>query len=285
MKRENEERLSAGEVVSKKFGVLEKQLLKDFEASKASVHASLCDNLATPLAIRNMMELINASNVYMKESGSELKIDLVVEVVKYLTKMLRVFGFEVREDMLGWKEGEVANNSTGTGSGNGNREDMCMPFVSVLSKFRDAVRADGIKQGNKLLLEKCDNVRDNELLPLGVVLDDRSDGQGALVKFVTDKERDELITLQREKESAAAAKLKKKAEQAAAAAAKEKELLEKGKLSPTEMFKTAEYNEWDSEGLPLRKADGEEVSKSARKKLVKQQQAQAKLHAAYLASL
>ena len=285
MKRENEERLSAGEVVSKKFGVLEKQLLKDFEASKASVHASLCDNLATPLAIRNMMELINASNVYMKESGSELKIDLVVEVVKYLTKMLRVFGFEVREDMLGWKEGEVANNSTGTGSGNGNREDMCMPFVSVLSKFRDAVRADGIKQGNKLLLKKCDNVRDNELLPLGVVLDDRSDGQGALVKFVTDKERDELITLQREKESAAAAKLKKKAEQAAAAAAKEKELLEKGKLSPTEMFKTAEYNEWDSEGLPLRKADGEEVSKSARKKLVKQQQAQAKLHAAYLASL
>ena len=285
MKRENEERLSAGEVVSKKFGVLEKQLLKDFEASKASVHASLCDNLATPLAIRNMMELINASNVYMKESGSELKIDLVVEVVKYLTKMFRVFGFEVREDMLGWKEGEVANNSTGTGSGNGNREDMCMPFVSVLSKFRDAVRADGIKQGNKLLLEKCDNVRDNELLPLGVVLDDRSDGQGALVKFVTDKERDELITLQREKESAAAAKLKKKAEQAAAAAAKEKELLEKGKLSPTEMFKTAEYNEWDSEGLPLRKADGEEVSKSARKKLVKQQQAQAKLHAAYLASL
>jgi cysteinyl-tRNA synthetase len=285
MKRENEERLSAGEVVSKKFGVLEKQLLKDFEASKASVHASLCDNLATPLAIRNMMELINASNVYMKESGSELKIDLVVEVVKYLTKMLRVFGFEVREDMLGWKEGEVANNSTGTGSGNGNREDMCMPFVSVLSKFRDVVRADGIKQGNKLLLEKCDNVRDNELLPLGVVLDDRSDGQGALVKFVTDKERDELLTLQREKESAAAAKLKKKAEQAAAAAAKEKELLEKGKLSPTEMFKTAEYNEWDSEGLPLRKADGEEVSKSARKKLVKQQQAQAKLHAAYLASL
>jgi cysteinyl-tRNA synthetase len=105
------------------------------------------------------------------------------------------------------------------------------------------------------------------------------------VKFVTDKERDELLTLQREKESAAAAKLKKKAEQAAAAAAKEKELLEKGKLSPTEMFKTAEYNEWDSEGLPLRKADGEEVSKSARKKLVKQQQAQAKLHAAYLASL
>jgi cysteinyl-tRNA synthetase len=287
LKRDNEEKLNNGEIINKKFGKLEKKLFENFEKSKEDIHKSLCDNLATPLAIRNMMELVNSSNIYLNQSNNEIKIDLVVEIVKYLTKMLKIFGFEAREDNLGWKEERQSINNW---NGNINKEEVCMPFIKILSKFRDLVREVSIEgKDSKILLEKCDLVRDNELLELGVALDDRSDGKGALIKFLNDNEKEELLKLQREKEAITLAKKQKKIEQARIAAEKEKERLEKGKLSPLEMFKTEEmkklYKEWDEEGLPLKTIDGEEVSKSGRKKLVKQQQQQAKLHAEYLKTL
>lgn len=296
--RDNEEKLAKGEIVSKKFGALEKKLLKDFEASKDKFHASLCDNLATPMAIRNLGEVINNCNIYISESGSALKVDLLVEIVKYITKMLEMFGFEVRGDRMGWTEVARAGTQSTVGSGGHsggdsfNREDVCMPFVKVLSGFRDVVRETCIKNeegGAKKLLEKCDSVRDGDLLRLGVALDDRGDGQGALVKFLNDSERDELLKQQAEREAVLAEKAAKKAAAAKAAFEKEKLRLERGKVPPKEMFQTDEmrqmYSAWDEEGLPLRTVDGEEVSKSARKKLAKQQLAQTKLHKEYLDSL
>lgn len=163
-----------------------------------------------------------------------------------------------------------------------------MPFVKVLSKFRDQVRKLSIEGGldSRTLLDSCDRLRDEDLLELGVALDDRSDGQGALIKFLNEKEQAELLKQQRDKAAAHAARQLKKAEQARAAAAKERERLERAKVSPLEMFRGPGlehvYSQWDADGVPTHLADGEEVSKSARKKLVKQQQQQKKLHDAYL---
>ncbi|GAV29812.1 hypothetical protein PMKS-003317 [Pichia membranifaciens] len=290
LKRDNEEKLDNGEIISKKFGPLEKKLFKDFGKSKADIHASLCDNLAVPLAIRGMMELVNSTNIYMNEvGGHEIKIDLLVEIVKYLTRMLKVFGFEVREDGLGWKDVSSSGSSAaGAGTSNGSVEEIGMPFVKVLSKFRDQVRKLSIEGGldSRTLLESCDRLRDEDLLELGVALDDRSDGQGALIKFLNEKEQAELLKQQREKAAVQAAKQQKKAEQARATAAKERERIERAKVSPLEMFRGPAleqvYSKWDADGVPTHLADGEEVSKSARKKLVKQQQQQKKLHEAYL---
>lgn len=283
LKRDNEEKLDGGEIISKKFGSLEKKLFKDFGGSKADVHAALCDNLAVPQAIRAMMELVNSTNIYMNEvGGHELKIDLLVEIVKYMTRMLKVFGFDVREDGLGWKD------VRSSGASAGGVEEVGMPFVKVLSKFRDQVRKLSIEGGldSRTLLDSCDRLRDEDLLELGVALDDRSDGQGALIKFLNEKEQAELLKQQRDKAAAHAARQLKKAEQARAAAAKERERLERAKVSPLEMFRGPGlehvYSQWDADGVPTHLADGEEVSKSARKKLVKQQQQQKKLHDAYL---
>lgn len=289
LKRDNIEKLNNGEIISKKYGNLEKKLLSQFEESKDNVHKSLCDNLATPMAIRNLMELVNYSNVYIGEIGQEIKIDLLVEIVKYITKMLKIFGFEIRDDTLGWKEVSI-NGNNDNGDKSFNKEEICTPFVKILSNFRDLVRDVSIEgKDSKILLEKCDSVRDIDLLALGVALDDRNAGQGALIKFLTEAEKEELLKLQREKEAMAAAKKAKKAEQARLAAEKERERLEKGKIAPETMFQTEDmkkvYCEWDEEGLPVKLVSGEEVSKSARKKLVKQQQQQSKLHGEYLKSL
>eukprot|EP00644_Phytophthora_capsici_P016859 jgi/Phyca11/512063/fgenesh2_kg.PHYCAscaffold_121_\ len=61
--------------------------------------------------------------------------------------------------------------------------------------------------------------------------------------------------------------------------------MEKMKLSPVEMFKKQPelYSQFDAEGLPTHNAAGEELTKSQRKKLKKEQDKQKKLHDSYLA--
>lgn len=85
-----------------------------------------------------------------------------------------------------------------------------------------------------------------------------------------------------EKERVAADKLARRAEAKAAEDNKRLEKLEKGKLSPLDMFKkNAEYSAWDEQGLPTLDKEGAEVAKSKRKKLQKEWDGQKKLFDAY----
>lgn len=49
------------------------------------------------------------------------------------------------------------------------------------------------------------------------------------------------------------------------------------------MFQTEEYSAWDADGIPTKDKDGEELTKSRRKKLVKDWERQKKAHEAFLA--
>jgi len=131
----------------------------------------------------------------------------------------------------------------------------------------------------------CDKLRDEDLVDLGVSLDDRDDGV-ALVKLVDRetliKQREEKLEKERQK------RLQKEAKQAAAAK-KRAEKLAKGKTPPNELFKTEEYkklySEWDENGMPTKDIEGKELSKSAVKKLTKLYNNQVKLHEEYKKSL
>ena len=104
-----------------------------------------------------------------------------------------------------------------------------------------------------------------------------------MIKFLSDDEKQAIIKQQQEKEREARAKEAKKAAAAAEAAKKAAERLEKLKVAPQDMFRDASlYLEWDDQGIPTKDAKGEEVSKSAKKKLMKQWQQQEKLHNEYL---
>ena len=51
-----------------------------------------------------------------------------------------------------------------------------MPYLQVLSSFRDGVRRSAISGGDKAvkeILALCDHLRDEQLVPLGVALDDQ----------------------------------------------------------------------------------------------------------------
>jgi len=129
------------------------------------------------------------------------------------------------------------------------------------------------------ILVLSDRLRDVDLVPLGVALDDQEDGR-ALVKLVDPE------TLQRAREEKAAIvaeKAAKKAAQAEADLAKKRAKLERGRLPPDEMFKPpnvpeGSYGSWSEDGIPLTDGTGVELNKSRGKKLTKEWEIQKKLH-------
>lgn len=187
---------------------------------------------------------------------------------------------------------------------------MALPFVATLSRFRDQVRKLG--RDNAELMALCDKLRDEDLVQLGVALDDQPgqlvyermlksagadsvlpiiDG-AALVKMVP---KEQLIKAREEKAAQASAKAAKAEErkqqaalQAQQRATKDAEELELGKIEPSQWFRqqTDKYSAWDdSTGLPTANKEGEPLAKSALKKLQKELQVQQKRHDKYLATL
>ncbi|SCV03230.1 LANO_0G02938g1_1 [Lachancea nothofagi CBS 11611] len=277
MRRDIVHREESGEYVSKKLGDKEKQLLLDLAHYENSIHEAFCDNLSTPAALKNLGELVSKSNLYIASIGSGLKIEPLVDVVNYVTKILQILGFPARQDGLGWLD-EGSNSNTGVA----NREELLMPYVKCLSNFRDDVRRLAIgKASNSEFLKLTDKVRDQDILDLNISIDDRNE-QASLVKFLTEEEKQEYKKLIVERDQRQQEKEAKKLEQTRLRDAKEAEKRKKAEMSPNDMFRNTElYLEWDQEGLPLKNKDGSDVTKSMMKKLKKQWDQQKKLHSEY----
>ncbi|ORX49402.1 hypothetical protein DM01DRAFT_184822 [Hesseltinella vesiculosa] len=102
----------------------------------------------------------------------------------------------------------------------------------------------------------------------------------ALVKLVP---REQLIEAREKKLALQDEKRQKQQAQAAEKERKRLEKLERGKTAPQDLFKTSdEFSKFDDQGLPTHMKDGEEVTKSRRKKLQKEWDTQKKLHEQYL---
>ncbi|KAI9598027.1 hypothetical protein BDF19DRAFT_262365 [Syncephalis fuscata] len=195
--------------------------------------------------------------------------------------MFKIFGLVNDGTDIGFG----TNGESGEGVAIANVKDTVMPYLRVLSQFRDTVRelARG-KADHKQLLELCDRLRDEDLVELGVMLDDREGGK-ALVKLV---DREELVRERDEKRRREEEKQAKKEAQAAEKERKRLERLALGQLNPTEMFKSGEYagqfSLYDDKGIPTHDVENVELAKSRRKKLQKEWDAQHKRHTEYLAA-
>lgn len=146
------------------------------------------------------------------------------------------------------------------------------PFEKVLLNFQSEIRSLSVDSStlSKSILELCDRVRDVDLWDMGIYLEDRDGAQGALIRPVTKS----LRQARKEKEERDTQKDKARKDREGEAAAK----AEKGKLSPLNMFKTEEYSQWDANGMPVKDAAGEEITRSKGKKLKKEWERQNKLH-------
>lgn len=265
--------------ISKKLSDAEKQLYKDLQKAQTDTHAAFCDNLSSPQVLKIIQDLVSKSNSYIQfcsNGEGELKIEPLLQTTTWIVKILDILGFQARPDKLGWADASEGESSSAS------KEEVALPYVKALSEFRDSVRNLSINKADySEILKVSDALRAN-LINLGVSLDDRPNGS-ALVKFLNVQEQEQLLAQQKAKEQAILEKQKKKQEQAAANAKKEQERLQKMKIKPEDLFKdTSLYSEWDDEGIPTKNANGEEVTKSMKKKLVKQFQQQQKLYQEYL---
>lgn len=164
-------------------------------------------------------------------------------------------------------------------SGSSDSETIAMPYLQSISRMRDELRklAPTTPDHKKAILSLSDKIRDDYLTNIGVYLDDRTD-QPSLIKFVPKAEliaaREEKLAKEREK--AAAKQAAKEAKEKA-----DREKAEKAKVDPKTIFRDAEgvkkYSEWDTDGLPTKMLNGDEVPKAQSKKLRKEWERQKKL--------
>jgi len=259
----------------------ERDLTSSFHESQSAFRASLCDSFNTPDALDILRDLVSKTNVYINSRGKNLSVDVVENVARWVGQMLRVFGLgEGDNSEIGWGQEDHIDGIV-------NREKVLMPYLRTLSSFRDGVRGLAMGKGDTALkdtLALCDKLRDIDLVPLGVALDDQEDGR-ALVKLVPPTE---LIKARDEKRAQIEAKAAKKAAAVEAERLKRQQRLDKGRVPPVELFKPPNvpegmYSTWNDEGLPLSDGEGKELSKNQAKKVQRDLTAQIKLHADYLA--
>jgi cysteinyl-tRNA synthetase len=200
------------------------------------------------------------SAVYEKVTGEVKQLDVHSEV---LDKLMAV---NVKLEV-----------NTISSSGAKDPEVLAMPYLRTVSKIRDELRKLApSSSAKKQILSLSDRIRDVDLTLLGVYLDDRTDDQGALIKFIP---KEELLA---QKEEKAAKEREKAAAKEAQRLAREKDDLakaEKAKVSPVDMFREDErFGAWDEEGMPTKTKEGDDVPKSALKKLRKEWERQKKAH-------
>ncbi|XP_018548231.1 cysteine--tRNA ligase, cytoplasmic isoform X2 [Lates calcarifer] len=258
-----------------KWEAAEVELNKGFYDRKSAVHEALCDNVDTRTAMEEMRVLVNQSNTYIaSRKNAKLRPNrmLVESIAVYLTNMLKIFGAIEGSDAIGFPMGGQGQST--------DLESTVMPYLSVLSDFRENVRKIAREQKVTELLQLCDVVRDNTLPELGVRLEDH-EGLPTVVKLVDKeillKEREEKKKMEEEKKMKKEEAARKKQEQ-------EMAKLEKMKIPPSEMFRaeTDKYSKFDEQGFPTHDAEGKELSKGHSKKLRKLYEAQEKLYTEYL---
>ncbi|PWY99745.1 cysteinyl-tRNA synthetase [Testicularia cyperi] len=267
------------------YGNDEKALMQSLMDGQHAFREAMCDSFDTPRGMEILLDLVSKANIYekSKDKRTDVNVGVLEAVARYVGDMLKMLGLgeglpaaAARE--IGW--GVADNDSGEAGASVGNKEELLMPYLRALSSFRDSIRnlaRSGAPASEYLKLS--DALRDNDLVDLGVALEDTDDGR-ALVKLVP---ASQLQAARKEKEAAAAEKLARKQQAAEQARLKRLENLEKGRIAPDQMFRTSdEYSEWDERGLPTKDKEGADLAKKRRKNLEKDFDKQTKLHKEFL---
>jgi cysteinyl-tRNA synthetase len=275
-------------------------LLSSLEKAKSATHDALCDSFNTPIVMQIISDLVSDVN-----SASAVSDSTLITISRWITRMdekrTTWSGIHIPESAQPYvypaaslrdsvrqqarssslDYDTISKLAEETKPTQETTSEASQPYKAVLEQFKTNVKelADQ-KAPGKDLLALCDQLRDTHLWKLGIYLEDREAPLPAIVRPLSK----DMIALRAKNENAAAAKLQAKQERLAAEAEKKRALEEKSKLSHLDMYKTAEFSEWDADGIPIKEAGGAEVTKSKRKKLVKDWEKQKKLHEGWLKS-
>jgi cysteinyl-tRNA synthetase len=238
---------------------------KDFALDAAlsakdhAVREALCDNFDTPKAIHELSELVTATNIYLSQPPTEIKIPLVRSVSRFVFHILKCFGL--------YDDGDFPAVVSGDAGAGASHEDAITPLMNVLLKFRDDVKKNA-GTGGKELLQLSDELRDDILPHLGIRLEDKGKDAASIWKY-EDKE-----TLLKER----AAKLADKAAKEQAKRERAELELKKKSTPGKDWFRTMEadkYSKFNEEtGLPTHDAKDKALPEALLNKCKKTQNSQ-----------
>lgn len=278
------------------YGKHEKALIESLTDAQVDFRKALCDSFDTPTAMSVLLSLVTRVNVYEKEAGrAGVNAGVLEAVARWVSEMLRMFGLgqgAVRETDIGWGNSDATGQSAGGDGATEDREAILLPYLDTLSSFRSAVRSHALesKPPQVDLLKLADRLRDQDLVDLGVALEDNEDGKTAMLKLVP---AEQLRAARDEKSRVAAEKAARKEETKRRQEAERLEKLRKSSVPPALLFKPKsqgglaeedEWKAWDEEsGLPtVDGKTGEEISKKRRKACEKELATHSKAHEEFL---
>lgn len=246
---------------------------------QAEFRAALADNFDYATATGKLSALVSDTNKYLSNAkeASCTQVVLVRRAADWVDEMLRMFG--VSSFRFNLDQNAVAD---------GEEQKLSLTRVlDLFSGFRDSVRAIGqnkqglnLKQLQTILLQQCDDLRDNTLPGIGVRLEDGKLGEPAVWKL-DDPER--LLAERQAKLDAQADKL--------AARLKQKQEQLQGFRQATQEFAAChdkELVDWDPETTPqspIHDFQGLEYNKSQVKKFKKNSAVARKKHEKLQAAL
>ena len=294
----------------------DQDLLESFEKAKNDMFAALCNSFDTPTVMRRISEFISDYNIAYNSAGKPPPSpSATLNIARWMTSLVNIFGLngtaKPDDPRIGWSGIDVPEDAKPILTSLSRKRDSLRrkarskglakqdltpvpyperrmteaqlkseaPFRGILESFNKTLQGLNDSQAlAKDVLQLTDRLRDTDLWDKDVYLEDRDNDAPALIRPVTKElraAREEKERRAREKEEA---KLKK--EQAKKGEAPK---TDKGEQDHMSMFQTGEYSAWDADGIPTKDKDGEELTKSRRKKLAKDWEKQKKAHEAFLA--
>ena len=289
-------------------------LAGELEKKKQEVDEALCDSFDTPTVMDRISKLVT---IYNSVDPSTVSLATTKSIAMWVTEIVCLFGLNgtttpETTTTIGWSGIDVPEGSKPILINLSHRRDSLRrkakaeevtkndlspipipqssqklseaqektraSFVEVLESINQDMKSldanKSAKDLSKDVLQLCDRIRNVDLWNHDVYLEDREGNKPALIRPVTR----ELRATKDQEQAKERKKLEDKEKREKDAAAK----LEKGRLNHKEMFRSPEFSAWDDDGLPTKDKDGEEITKSRRKKLQKDWERQKKLHEAWM---
>lgn len=207
-------------------------------AAQERVHAALCDNFDTPLAMEAIEACISATNQYLLDQPVP-KYPILLRAKDFVTSILSVFG--------------VVEGDGGSG---GN--DQLEQVVGALVQVRDKIREIASSTKSKDLLQLSDTLRDDVFVNLGIKVVDGTKGTDTWSLVNPEDLRRDLENRRMERVAKEKAKLENKKTVVEKDIAKWTRYAQ-GKSEREVVF--GDYSVFDEEGLPV----DPEMSASKRK--------------------
>lgn len=253
------------EVRSKRCEPQDLAMLDALFSAKVQVDAALLNDLDTPRALTLLLDLVSQGNSYLlARRETEAPEEVLISLTDYVLEVLDLFGLEgLHNEFSAMTRRRFAPGTAQEQTGDVRSQEQ-EALLRSLVKFRAAVRElalqDPKQPGNARILSLCDALRNKELPPLGIQIEDLAPGR-SVFKHLSAAER-------AENEAATPADAAN-----TALAQRQREFEGLMQIAPSSFFQQApefagRFDAFDADGFPTLE-DGEPLSKSQRKKLAK----------------